>query len=442
MPKRELNEYHPEAENLNRIICQYSKNVFNMLSEKGKAIYFPHKGILAQSAQAQGKKINATIGIALEEDSKPMHLKLLGQQVQLPPEKIFPYAPSFGRPEIRKKWLEMMLGKDPLLKNKPISLPVVTSALTNGLSIAGYLFGEPGEMLLLSDLYWENYNLIFHHSYGLHLKTYNSFTNNGFDLKAFEAGFQKKVRGKRIVLLNFPNNPSGYTATQSEAEAIVEILKSAANRGNKIVVLVDDAYYGLVYEEKVLTGSLFSMLADLHENILAIKIDGPTKEDYVWGFRIGFITYGIKGGTPQFFEALEAKTAAAIRATNSNNSNLAQSMLLKAWENPQIYQQEKKEKFNILKNRYLKVRSIFKQHPEYLTVFSPLPFNSGYFMCVQPLKGDVEMIRKILLEKYSTGVIADKSIIRIAFSAVPLALMDELFKNLYQAIRETTEQSN
>ena len=37
------------------------------------------------------------------------------------------------------------------------------------------------------------------------------------------------------------------------------------------------------------------MLVDLHPNVLGIKLDGATKEDYVWGFRVGFITFGFKG---------------------------------------------------------------------------------------------------------------------------------------------------
>ena len=48
--------------------------------------------------------------------------------------------------------------------------------------------------------------------------------------------------------------------------------------------------FGLVYENGIFKESLFSKLADLHENVLAVKVDGATKEDYAWGFRVGFIT--------------------------------------------------------------------------------------------------------------------------------------------------------
>jgi len=85
------------------------------------------------------------------------------------------------------------------------------------------------------------------------------------------------------VLLNFPNNPSGYTPTIDEGEKITAVLKKAANAGNKIVVILDDSYFGLVFEDGVMTESLFSRLANCHENLLAIKVDGITKEEYAWG---------------------------------------------------------------------------------------------------------------------------------------------------------------
>ena len=48
-----------EAEQLNNIIKSESPTVYHLLSKKGSAIYFPKKGVPAQSADAKDKKINA-----------------------------------------------------------------------------------------------------------------------------------------------------------------------------------------------------------------------------------------------------------------------------------------------------------------------------------------------------------------------------------------------
>ena len=53
---------NPLAEALNADLSTNGATVLQMLSAAGKAIFFPSKGILGQSAEAKGSAINATIG--------------------------------------------------------------------------------------------------------------------------------------------------------------------------------------------------------------------------------------------------------------------------------------------------------------------------------------------------------------------------------------------
>ena len=57
-----------QAEELNSAIKACNSTVYELLSRKGIAIYFPNKGILAQGMAAKDKEINATIGTAYEDD--------------------------------------------------------------------------------------------------------------------------------------------------------------------------------------------------------------------------------------------------------------------------------------------------------------------------------------------------------------------------------------
>jgi aspartate/methionine/tyrosine aminotransferase len=393
---------NPQAEELNQIIREKNPVVYEMLSEKGKKIFFPKKGILGQTADAKGTKINATIGTAVEDDGSPMRLNSIASKIGIDPSLTFPYAPSFGRPDIRAKWKQMLYVKNPSLAGKELSLPVVTNALTHGASMAGYMFLNEGEEIIAPSLFWGNYNLILGNAYGAKITTFNLFKDGGFDLSAFEAKLNEGAIGKKVVMMNFPNNPSGYSPTVEENKAIVQIIKRAAEAGNKIVVLTDDAYWGLVYEEGIERESIFALLSDVHENVLAVKIDGPTKEDYVWGFRVGFITYGIKGGDAALYGALESKTAGAVRGNISNAANISQSLLLIAYES-ETYEQEKAAKFALLKERYDAVKEVLKDE-KYNEFFFALPFNSGYFMCVQLVPGiDGEALRHLLISKYSIG---------------------------------------
>jgi aspartate/methionine/tyrosine aminotransferase len=430
-------ELDPQAVKLNDAIKAANPAVFDMLSAKGKAIFFPKQGILAQSAEANGKEINATIGIALEDDGSPVALPSISKNLNLPAGDAYPYAPSPGRPDIRKIWKGMIEKKNPGLAGKPFSNPVVTAALTHGLSMAGYLFCDEDDTVILPDLFWENYGLIFTNAFGAGLDTFPTYTEaGGFNVAGLKAKLAAPSKnGKKIVLLNFPNNPSGYTPVPGEVKEMVAAVNAAAAKGDKVVLLIDDAYFGLVFEDGVYAQSIFCDFSDLHPNVLAVKIDGATKEDYVWGFRVGFISYGVKGGTPALYEALEAKTGGAIRGNISNTSNPAQSLLVRSWSAGE-YNAEKKMKFDLLKKRYDEVKRILASHPEYREQFLPLPFNSGYFMCIRTLKTDSEKLRQKLLSDYSTGTINFGGILRLAFSATPTSKLEKLFENIYRASKE------
>lgn len=417
-----------QAEELNQVIERDSA-IYGLLSERGKAIFFPKKGILGQTAEAKGKKINATIGAAIEDDGSPMRLKSIAKNILLDPKEVFTYASSFGKPEIRKEWLEQIKKKNPSLKGRT-SLPVVTNALTHALSIIGYLFVDKGDKIISPDKFWGNYKLIFNHAYGSEIDTFNTFKDGAFDIESLREKLQGE--GKKILLLNFPNNPAGYTPTEQEVEEIISVIKQSAEN-KPILVICDDAYFGLVYQDGIYKESIFSKLADLHENILVVKVDGATKEDYVWGFRVGFITYAAKGMTEEVYSALEAKTGGAVRGNISNAPHISQSLVLNAFKS-ETYLQEKKEKYELLKSRFEKVKEVLKDE-KYKECFSALPYNSGYFMCVE-LKKDAEEVRQVLLKKYDTGVIAIGNLLRIAFSGVSERNIKELFENIYKACKE------
>ena len=426
-----------QAEELNLIIKTHSPTVYELLSKKGKAIYFPKKGILAQGQAAKDKDINATIGTACEDDGKPMVLPSVACHIDLNTKDVFPYAPSEGVKALRDKWKHLMMGKNPSMGTKEFSLPVVTCGVTHALSMVGYMFVEETDEIIMADLYWENYDLVFTSAYGAELKFFNFFKNQKFDIDSFRETVSAKPIGKKIVLLNFPNNPSGYTPTKEAAEEIIVVLTDAAKAGNKLAVILDDSYFGLDYEDGIFDESFFSRLAHTHENLLAIKLDGITKEEYAWGFRVGFVTYGIKNGGSELYKALEDKTAGAVRGNISNAPNLSQSLLLNAMQS-ETHAKEKERNKAKLKERYLKVKETLNAHKEYEKYFEALPFNSGYFMCVRLKKVDTDKVWDILLKKYSTGVIcySEKNLLRIAFSSTPLQKIEALFNNIYTACKD------
>jgi aspartate/methionine/tyrosine aminotransferase len=435
-----LSDMSTQAAEINRVIKDANPHVFDMLSQKGKRIFFPTAGILAQTAQATGIGINATIGTALDDAGCVMRLSSVVSNITCGEDGILSYAPNLGRPELRGAWRGMILKKNPTLRPDGISMPIVTAGLTHGLSAAAYLFLDEGDAVITPDLFWENYNLVFSYAYGAGLDAFPMFNaSNGFNTDALRGKLLSGPPGKKIVVLNFPNNPTGYTPTVAEAKAITNIIVEAAERGNNVVALIDDAYFGLVFEDGIIRESIFSLLAGAHERVLAVKIDGSTKEDYAWGMRIGFVTFGAARGGTAFYKALESKLGGSIRGSTSSSSNVAQTMLLNAYRSP-AYEGEKEENYKILRHRYNKIKDILNSHKEYADCLRPVPFNSGYFLCLRVLSGMAEEVRRILLDKYDTGVIALGDLLRVAFSSTPYEQLEKLFDNIYRATKEINEK--
>lgn len=403
------------------------------LSKAGKRMYFPYGGILGQSGEAKGCEINATIGMAFEEDGSPLVMKCFGDNLKLD-KKAFLYAGSFGLPKLREQWKEMEFKKNPSLKGVKFSNPVVTNALTHGIRIVAELFADTADELVCPDLFWDNYELIFQDAVGCKVRHFNTFKKSAFDAEAMKKALLAPGQ-KKILILNFPNNPTGYTATIEDAKKIVAAVKAAAKAGKKIVIVCDDAYFGLVYEKGIHGESLFAEFATLDKNVLAVKLDGTTKEDYVWGLRVGFISFAFKGATDEQLKALEAKAAGNVRSCISNSSSIGQHLAIAAFAD-KGYAKQKKEKYAVLKARYLEIRKILKAHPEYAKNFEAMPFNSGYFMCVKPIGVDAEKVRKQLIAKYSTGAIVLSGLIRLAFSTIPKAKLAKLFANVNAAISD------
>ena len=245
-----------------------------MLSDLGLRLFFP-RGIISQGAEARklGKTANATIGMAVSNKTPIILNSIQKEFTNLTPAEAVAYAPTAGNLEYRELWKEQIISKNPSLKNKTFSLPVVVPGLTAGISYLCDLFLQQGDTLLTANPFWDNYSLIVETRRNATLKQFTLFTDNGFNLEAFEKVVKEQAEtGKVRILLNFPQNPSGYTPTKDEQAAICRILCDTAEKGANVMVWCDDAYFGLNYEDDIAPESLFASLCDAHERIFAIKI--------------------------------------------------------------------------------------------------------------------------------------------------------------------------
>jgi aspartate/methionine/tyrosine aminotransferase len=209
-------------------------------------------------------------------------------------------------------------------------------------------------------------------------------------------------------------------------------LSETAKGGKQLLLICDDAYFGLFYEKDIYPQSIFAEASNLHENILAVKVDGATKENLVWGFRVGFLTFASRGLRQEdaLYAALTQKVLGAIRSSVSNSSTLSQNLLLRAMRSP-TYAEDKRRVFAMLQERYRRSREILETLNGPLRV---LPFNSGYFLCFDTEDLSSEELRRKLLTDHGIGTISIQDrYLRLAYSSVDVEKLEELYTTVMRA---------
>ena len=411
----------------------------SFFSKLGENIILP-QDVLIQSKEtaAVTGAINATIGIATI-NKKAMSLPSINKVLtELNNSEYLPYSPTPGLPKMRELWKEKILADNPSINKDFLSLPMVTTGITQGIDIAANLFSQKGDALLLPNLFWQNYAQIYTIKLGNTIYKYNQFDeNNEFSIKNFKQALYSIKEDKISLILNFPNNPTGYTPSDIELNSLVDVISTYAkeNQNKQIIIVSDDAYFGLFFEENHKTPTLSATykLAE-NENCLIVKLDGITKEFYSWGLRVGFITYYTKND--ELRKILLEKTQGYLRSTTSSPSNLSQQIAVRLLDNKQSLE-EKEINDKIIEERYNELKqAISKENLNSLVTV--LPFNSGYFFTIKlPSNINAHEFRLKFLNEYKYGVYSmDDEHIRIAFSCLDKELIPELINKFKECIEQ------
>ena len=411
----------------------------SFFSKLGENIILP-QDVLIQSKETAviPGAINATIGIATS-NKKAMALPSINKVItEINNSEYLPYSPTPGLPKMRELWKEKILADNPSINKDFLSLPMVTTGITQGIDIAANLFSESGDALLLPNLFWQNYAQIYTIKLGNKIYKYNQFDeNNEFSITNFKETLYSIKEDKISLILNFPNNPTGYTPSDVELNSLVDIISTYAkeNKNKQLIIVSDDAYFGLFFEKNHKTPTLSATykLAE-NENCLIIKLDGITKEYYSWGLRIGFITYYTKND--ELRQLLLEKTQGFLRSTTSSPSNLSQQIAVRLLDNKQSLE-EKEINDKIIEERYNELKQAISVE-QLDSLVRILPFNSGYFFTIKlPSNINAHEFRLKFLNEYKYGVYSiDDEHIRIAFSCLDKELIPELINKFKQCIKQ------
>ena len=406
------------ADHLNTLLRRGHPAAERCLSDLGRRLFYP-VGVPAQAAEARGCEFNATIGQFVGDDGGALPLPSMARHLGgLSAGEVFLYSAQGGRKDLRRAWKARLRSRT----TGPMSLPMITSGLTHGLAIAADLFADVGSAVLLPDPGWGNYTSIFGLRRGANLIRYSVLNEaGGLNIEGIAAALAA-LSGPAMILLNFPSNPLGYTPTVAEAEALVAVLKEAPH---PLVVLCDDAYYGMTWEDGLANEGLFPLLADADPaRILAVKIDGATKELFFFGGRVGFITFGADSAAGA---ALEEKARAITRATVSSISAPSQALVMHALASEALDGQQA-ELRDILRRRYVALKAALSTHG-----LEAWPFNSAFFALLKVENSD-EIRRRLLQD--GVGLVAFPGALRLSYSTIPEGDIEELVRRIARHVKQ------
>lgn len=391
------------------------------LSACGRAISYP-RGIPAQAAEASGTRINATIGQVTDGRGGAMPMPLVEDLLGgISAEDTVLYAAQGGQKLLREAW-QLWQTRGGRLAGMDLSQPVVTGGLTHALSVMAEMFVEPGTRVLLPNPGWGNYDLIFGTRRGVQAERYELLTEEG---RLHVAGISRTLAASAVptvMVVNFPSNPLGYLPSPEEAEALAAALKEAAG---PLVVICDDAYLGMRWEADTLRGSFFGLLGGADPaRLLPVKVDGATKELFLFGARVGFLTFA---AGPEAAAVLEDKARAVLRGNTSSVSAPGQAMVLAALREPGLKAQRDAIR-KVLVRRYRALKEALAD-----AGLSHWPFNSGFFALLEA--PDPEAVRQELLAQ-GLGVVAIEGVggVRIGYGSLDEADIPELVEALRRAI--------
>lgn len=421
----------------NDAIAAASPALHELLSPLGRRVYFP-PDIPFQAAQARGKTYNATIGQITDGYGQALPVPALAEGLSGMPagarNRALLYSPVEGIPEVRRSWRAWQRrnqGETP-----ESSLPIVTGGLTHGLSIVADLFGGEGRHVVVPAPFWGNYRQTFGLRTGARVTPAPVYRDGRFEPAAItEAVAALPGQEPAVVILNFPSNPGGYSPTVGERMQLTGGLALEAAR-RPLLVVCDDAYLGLVYEDEVPRESLFWELAAAHPNLVPVKVDGATKEFSFFGGRVGFLTFPFAIGS-EVAAALESKVKGLVRAAMGSPVATSQMLLLAALEAPDAEAQVEAVRLQ-LAERYRALQIALERTDRRL--LRPLPFNSGCFALVElpeELGVSAEEVRLHLLDEHDVGLVSvQPRYLRVAFCSVAAEAIPELVGRMERGVAE------
>ena len=234
----------------------------------------PKSGIRDFFDIVAGRKDVISLGIGEPDFQTPWHIR--EKAIASIERGVTRYTSNLGTPELRQALTDYMRASFHTAYDWKTEI-LVTVGVIEAFDIALRAVLSPGDEVLYHEPCFVAYAPLIRMAHGVPVAV-NTFRKDDFRLTVSE--LEKKVTPRtRVLLLNFPNNPTGATLDKADTEALADF----AIR-HDLLVISDEVYSELTYE-----GGRHSMAAIPRLRERLIFLNGFSKAWSMTGFRLGYV---------------------------------------------------------------------------------------------------------------------------------------------------------
>ncbi|MHA1985822.1 MAG: pyridoxal phosphate-dependent aminotransferase [Promethearchaeota archaeon] len=233
----------------------------------------PKSGIRKLFDLAAGRSDVISLGIGQPDFQTPE--KVIQGNVEALQQRITKYAPTRGVPELLKL-IEDKLKKSNNIQTKWEENIMLTNGGSQAITLAYASIFNPGDELIISSPNFVSYFYcgLFFGVKVIEVERKEDFSPNIIQIK-------KSITDKtKAILINSPNNPTGYALKLKELQEIAEIVIE-----NDLYLITDEVYENYVFEGLKHTSA--ASLEGMNER--TITVNAMSKLFSATGFRLGYV---------------------------------------------------------------------------------------------------------------------------------------------------------
>ncbi len=185
------------------------------------------------------------------------------------------YTSNQGLPELREEIADTFR-RDHSLYYDPGDEILITTGVSEGIDLVMRSILNPGDEVIVSEPCYVSYVPTVLFAGGVPVRVATGIEN---EFRVTREQIEGKITEKtRVIMINYPNNPTGATMDKKDLEEIADVATE-----HDLVVISDEIYDKLTYNG---THTCFSSLNGMMEN--TVVFNGFSKSHAMTGLRVGY----------------------------------------------------------------------------------------------------------------------------------------------------------